>query len=185
MAQQQNTDNAMVNGKEKKSSEPLFGPSIGPVSSGPAWTIGGEKKVVTDELTPEVVNSWIEKSKEVGFVSLYGLDTTIFSSLYLNFSGVHSFEHSLFQYPLSHLLYSSHLNPRLRCKRSLISSGHHYASPRCLLRQMIYPRPTQPINITTVSNSNMIVTLPNVEFMFMSISQKIILMPLQHQQPLY
>jgi hypothetical protein len=72
MAQQQNnahTDNA--NGKDKKSSDPLFGPSIGPVSSGPAWTIGTEKKVVTDELTPEVVNSWIEKSKEVSvFLSL-------------------------------------------------------------------------------------------------------------------
>ena len=91
MAQQQNTDNAMVSGKEKKSSEPLFGPSIGPVSSGPAWTICSEKKVVTDELTPEVVNSWIEKSKEVSFVSLCGLETTIFSSLYLNFIGVHPF----------------------------------------------------------------------------------------------
>ena len=66
MAQQQNTDNA--SGKDKKSSEPLFGPSIGPVRSGPAWTICSEKKVVTDELTPEVVNSWIEKSKEVSFL---------------------------------------------------------------------------------------------------------------------
>ena len=71
MAQQQNnahTDNATTNAKDKKSSEPLFGPSIGPVRSGPAWTICSDKKVVTDELTPEVVNSWIEKSKEVSLV---------------------------------------------------------------------------------------------------------------------
>lgn len=72
MAQQQNahTDNA-TNGKDKKSSEPLFGPSIGAVRSGPAWTICNEKKVVTDELTPEVVSSWVEKSKEVSFVLIY------------------------------------------------------------------------------------------------------------------
>jgi hypothetical protein len=72
MAQQQNiahSDSTNLNGKEKKSSEPLFGPSIGPVSSGPAWTIGNEKKVVTDELTQEIVSSWIEKSKEVSFIS--------------------------------------------------------------------------------------------------------------------
>jgi hypothetical protein len=73
MAQQQNnahTDNlnTITNGKDKKSSEPLFGPSIGAVRSGPPWTICSEKKVITDELTPEVVNSWIEKSKEVSFV---------------------------------------------------------------------------------------------------------------------
>ena len=73
MAQQQNiahSDNTNLNGKEKKSSEPLFGPNIGPVSSGPAWTIGTEKKVVTDELTQEIVSSWIEKSKEVSFISI-------------------------------------------------------------------------------------------------------------------
>ena len=68
MAQQQDNPHTDNNGKEKKSSEPLFGPSIGPVSSGPAWTIGSEKKVVTDELTPEVVNNWIERSKEVCFL---------------------------------------------------------------------------------------------------------------------
>lgn len=50
---------------EKKSTEPLFGPSIGSVSSGPAWTFSSEKKVVTDELTPDIVSTWIEKSKEV------------------------------------------------------------------------------------------------------------------------
>lgn len=73
MAQQQNiaqNDIVNLNGKDKKSSEPLFGPSIGPVSSGPAWTIGSEKKVVTDELTQEIVTSWIEKSKEVSLVLL-------------------------------------------------------------------------------------------------------------------
>lgn len=54
-------------GKDKKSSEPLFGPSIGSVSSGPAWTFSSEKKVVTDELTPDIVSTWIEKSKEVSW----------------------------------------------------------------------------------------------------------------------
>jgi hypothetical protein len=49
----------------KKYGEPLFGPSIGSVSSGPGWTMAGEKKVMTDELTTEIVNGWIEKSKEV------------------------------------------------------------------------------------------------------------------------
>lgn len=52
-------------GKDKKSSEPLFGPSIGSVVNGPGWTLSHEKKVVNDELTPDIVSSWIEKSKEV------------------------------------------------------------------------------------------------------------------------
>ncbi|PPQ89237.1 hypothetical protein CVT25_001316 [Psilocybe cyanescens] len=51
-------------GKDKRSGEPLFGPSIGAVSNGPAWTLSSEKKVVTDELTQDIVNLWIEKSKE-------------------------------------------------------------------------------------------------------------------------
>jgi hypothetical protein len=49
----------------KKFGEPLFGPSIGSVSSGPGWTASTEKKTVADELTQETVNGWIEKSKEV------------------------------------------------------------------------------------------------------------------------
>jgi len=49
----------------RKYGEPLFGPSIGSVSSGPGWTLAGEKKIMTDELTTEIVNGWIEKSKEV------------------------------------------------------------------------------------------------------------------------
>ncbi|KIM46815.1 hypothetical protein M413DRAFT_64213 [Hebeloma cylindrosporum] len=50
--------------KDKKPNEPLFGPSIGPVGSGPAWTLSSEKKVLKDELTPDIVSGWIEKSKE-------------------------------------------------------------------------------------------------------------------------
>jgi len=57
-------NNANSGGKDKKAGEPLFGPSIGSVSSGPAWTLSSEKKIVTDELTPDIVNGWIEKSKE-------------------------------------------------------------------------------------------------------------------------
>lgn len=51
--------------KDKKMPETLFGPSIGAVSSGPSWTSVAEKKVLTDELTPDVIRGWIEKSKEV------------------------------------------------------------------------------------------------------------------------
>ena len=34
----------------KKYGEPLFGPSIGSVSSGPGWTMAGEKKIISDAL---------------------------------------------------------------------------------------------------------------------------------------
>ncbi|KAG6887589.1 hypothetical protein C0992_011623 [Termitomyces sp. T32_za158] len=51
--------------KEKKTHEALFGPNIGIVSSGPAWTTASGKRVLTDELTPEVVTNWVEKSKDV------------------------------------------------------------------------------------------------------------------------
>jgi len=54
-----------ANDKDKKAQDSLFGPNIGVVSSGPAWTAINEKKMLADELTPEVVQSWIEKSKEV------------------------------------------------------------------------------------------------------------------------
>lgn len=56
--------NAPNNGKDKKSQEPLFGPNIGSVNAGPAWTSTMNKKIVTDELTPDIVNGWIQKSKE-------------------------------------------------------------------------------------------------------------------------
>ncbi|KAK1231435.1 hypothetical protein PQX77_005444 [Marasmius sp. AFHP31] len=51
-------------GKDKKSPESLFGPNIGVISGGPAWTASTEKKMLKDELTMDVVKSWIEKSKE-------------------------------------------------------------------------------------------------------------------------
>ncbi|KAJ7590530.1 hypothetical protein C8J56DRAFT_536251 [Mycena floridula] len=50
--------------KDKKAQDSLFGPNIGVVNTGPAWTIANEKKVLTDELTQDVVQHWIEKSKE-------------------------------------------------------------------------------------------------------------------------
>ncbi len=52
----------------KKYGEPLFGPNIGSVSSGPSWTVSSDKKVFTDELTTETVSGWIEKSKEVSLL---------------------------------------------------------------------------------------------------------------------
>ncbi|KAI0035826.1 hypothetical protein K488DRAFT_76391 [Vararia minispora EC-137] len=43
----------------------LFGPNVGIMSSGPKWTESlSEKKVALDELTPDVVKAWIDKSKE-------------------------------------------------------------------------------------------------------------------------
>ncbi|KAI0792331.1 hypothetical protein C8Q75DRAFT_792039 [Abortiporus biennis] len=48
--------------QDKKKQDTLFGPNIGIVSSGPEWTERKEKPV--DELTPEIVKRWIEKSKE-------------------------------------------------------------------------------------------------------------------------
>lgn len=53
---------------QKKTPDSLFGPNIGVVSAGPAWTNpGGIKKLVeADELTSDIVKGWIERSKEVG-----------------------------------------------------------------------------------------------------------------------
>lgn len=61
----QNDINGNATVRDKKALEPLFGPNIGAVTSGPAWTASLDKKVVTDELTPEVVTSWVERSKDV------------------------------------------------------------------------------------------------------------------------
>jgi hypothetical protein len=53
-------------GATKKKSDTLFGPNIGIISGGPAWTeaVRGKKQPV-DELTVDVVKGWIEKSKQV------------------------------------------------------------------------------------------------------------------------
>ncbi|KAI0078306.1 hypothetical protein K474DRAFT_1660519 [Panus rudis PR-1116 ss-1] len=46
----------------EKKKDTLFGPNIGITSTGPKWTEHKEKSV--DELTPEIIKSWIEKSKQ-------------------------------------------------------------------------------------------------------------------------
>ncbi|KAI0696828.1 hypothetical protein BC835DRAFT_1340851 [Cytidiella melzeri] len=46
----------------KKKQDTLFGPNIGIVARGPEWTESREK--VIDELTPEIVKTWIAKSKQ-------------------------------------------------------------------------------------------------------------------------
>jgi hypothetical protein len=51
--------------KDGKKHEALFGPNIGVVNSGPAWTDVKDKKQTAEELTPDVVQSWITRSKEV------------------------------------------------------------------------------------------------------------------------
>ncbi|KIY64545.1 hypothetical protein CYLTODRAFT_425102 [Cylindrobasidium torrendii FP15055 ss-10] len=50
--------------KDKKHPDSLFGPNIGVVTSGPEWTNEYQKKVLTDELTHDIVKGWIEKSKD-------------------------------------------------------------------------------------------------------------------------
>ena len=46
----------------------LFGPNIGIMDAGPKWTEPLGEKPVQDEITPDVVKAWIDKSKEVRFV---------------------------------------------------------------------------------------------------------------------
>ena len=48
---------------EKKGNDTLFGPNIGVLGGGPAWTESSEKS--SDVLTPDIVKNWIAKSKEV------------------------------------------------------------------------------------------------------------------------
>lgn len=60
-----NDANGNATARDKKTLDPLFGPNIGAVTSGPAWTASVDKKIVTDDLTPDVVTSWIEKSQDV------------------------------------------------------------------------------------------------------------------------
>lgn len=66
-----NTNTAMAStttsSAKKTSQEPLFGPNIGFISSGPSWAITNEKKVITDDLTPDVVKAWIEKGKQPSY----------------------------------------------------------------------------------------------------------------------
>lgn len=49
----------------KKQQDPLFGPNIGVVSAGPEWADTNDKKAAIDQLTPDIVKAWIERSKEV------------------------------------------------------------------------------------------------------------------------
>ena len=61
-----NMNNVNELAKDKKQ-DTLFGPNIGIVSPGPDWASKVAEKAKTDELTPEIVRNWIEKSKEVRF----------------------------------------------------------------------------------------------------------------------
>ena len=69
--------------KDKKS-DTLFGPNIGIVSGGPAWTERHEKSV--DELTPEVIKSWISRKSMV-----YGITDTPSSLAYSSLQELHCF----------------------------------------------------------------------------------------------
>ncbi|RXW21246.1 hypothetical protein EST38_g4607 [Candolleomyces aberdarensis] len=47
----QNDPNGNATSRDKKSLDPLFGPNIGAVTSGPAWTATGDKKIPTQPTT--------------------------------------------------------------------------------------------------------------------------------------
>ncbi|KAI0090397.1 hypothetical protein BDY19DRAFT_939993 [Irpex rosettiformis] len=57
-----NPNEPTSNTNSKKKQDTLFGPNIGIVARGPEWTESREK--VIDELTPEIVKTWIAKSKQ-------------------------------------------------------------------------------------------------------------------------
>ena len=60
-----------LDANKEKTSDTLFGPNIGIVSGGPEWTERHEKS--SDELTPEIIKSWIARSKEVRVLAVrYG-----------------------------------------------------------------------------------------------------------------
>ena len=61
-----------ITNRDNKKQDTLFGPNIGVITSGPAWTDAGgsEKQPITDQLTSDVVKGWIAKSKEVDIPSL-------------------------------------------------------------------------------------------------------------------
>jgi hypothetical protein len=64
--------NDITNRDNNKKQDTLFGPNIGVVNGGPAWTdaSGKQKQPLTDHLTPDVVKGWIAKSKEVSMPAL-------------------------------------------------------------------------------------------------------------------
>ena len=68
LLEQQNGAGGVAGTKPKKH-ETLFGPSLGTVSSGPAWA-NQTKATQGDELTPETVKAWVAKSKEVSQLNL-------------------------------------------------------------------------------------------------------------------
>lgn len=72
------TNNERSQVTEKKKQDTLFGPSIGVVNPGPDWAeeTSSIKPKIQDTLTPELVKSWVEKSKDVRLLSCLSLKTT-------------------------------------------------------------------------------------------------------------
>ena len=72
MARSSTRDTLVVNvvsnggtGKDKKQLESLFGPNIGVINATPAWAQPISKQTAVDKLSPDIIQSWIAKSKEV------------------------------------------------------------------------------------------------------------------------
>jgi len=51
--------------KKDKKQETLFGPNIGIVSATPQWTQSMGHKVPADNVSSNIIQSWIARSKEV------------------------------------------------------------------------------------------------------------------------
>jgi hypothetical protein len=53
---------AVVNDTGKKD-DTLFGPGVGIIAAGPTWA--DSSSTLKDEISPDVIKSWISKSKDV------------------------------------------------------------------------------------------------------------------------
>jgi hypothetical protein len=122
-------DPALLNAIRPKKHETLFGPSLGEISPGPAWTGYGKDASEggkADELTQETVRAWIAKSKEVRSTFLY-LDSML-SVVWAIIGHLGSMEHSwvLRQTPAERVLVGMRCRP-LRGPPITpgISTGHY------------------------------------------------------------
>jgi len=63
------TQNAVSEKTINGAPDTLFGPSLGAVAQAPEWTNrlaqAGRDKPAQDELTPDIVRQWVQKSKDV------------------------------------------------------------------------------------------------------------------------
>ncbi|TFK26099.1 hypothetical protein FA15DRAFT_755285 [Coprinopsis marcescibilis] len=95
-----NDINGNATARDRKALEPLFGPNIGAVTSGPAWTAVVDKKVVTDELTPDVLQQPLQPTTTLqALVNLKRPSIRLSPLAPLTSASAHHLQHSLeFEY---------------------------------------------------------------------------------------